>query len=158
MSTKKQNKIDIRPYTRQFYKGNVHWFILSLCNPIITTIGGLIISWLLQQVLDLIAGVSIAFSLKELLLIATGLMFLFFIYGAIDYHATSRFITRGISQYKNHVFGELTKKNVSAFSRENSATYISLRSPTILQPFKKVFLKIFSLSWNKRCSLSVRLP
>ncbi len=145
MSKTKQQKTDIRPYTRQFYKGNVGLFLISLTNPFLNVAFNLIISWLLQQVLDLIGGESILFTLKELILIGLCAVIGIIICGVIDYHAKSRFITRGISQYKTYVFGELTKKNISAFSRENSSTYISALTNDI-QAIEKGFLEnIFTI-------------
>lgn len=96
----KSRKTDIRVYEKQFYKGNVVLFIYELCAIFISAVGALMVSWLIQQLIDLIAGLLECFS-------------------------KPRFISRGIAQYKEYIFGELTKKNIAAFSNENSSTYIS---------------------------------
>ncbi|MBO5270343.1 MAG: hypothetical protein J6B77_06130, partial [Clostridia bacterium] len=62
----KKTKTDIRPYTRQFYRGNRGRFLLALCEIVLGAIGALLISWLLQQILDLIGGYDTGFTLTEL--------------------------------------------------------------------------------------------
>ncbi len=121
----KNNKIDIRPYTRQFYRGNILSFTFALSETLLTVIFNLIVSWLLQQILDLIGGVNTGFTLGSLIIISLVVVTGIVCAGTISYHSRPRFITRGISQYKEFVFGEITKKNISAFSGENSSTYIS---------------------------------
>ena len=121
----KNKKSDIRPYTKQFYKGNILYFIFALCETLLGAIGALLVSWLIQQLVDLIGGYDTGFSLLQLTMITLALIGGVAVANLISYHSKPTFITRGISQYKEYVFGELTKKNISAFSGENSSTYIS---------------------------------
>ena len=121
----KNREMDIRPYTKQFYNGNVICFTLALSEPLLGAISALLISWLIQQLTDLIGGYDTRFSLAELTVITLILIAGIATAYLIPYHTKTKFITRGISQYKEYVFSELTKKNISAFSRENSSTYIS---------------------------------
>ena len=121
----KKRKVDIRPYKRQFYKGNVGCFIFALCNTLLTAIGELLVSWLIQQLTDLAGGYETGFTLPQLTIIILVLIGGGIVSNMIAYHSKPKFITRGISQYKEYIFGELTKKNISAFSSENSSTYIS---------------------------------
>ncbi len=121
----KNGEIDIRPYTRQFYKGNVLCFLFALCETLLMSIGALLVSWLMQQLIDLIGGYEIGFTLPQLTVITLVLIGGTAITYMISYSSKPKFITRGISGYKEYVFGELTKKNISAFSGENTSTYIS---------------------------------
>lgn len=121
----KKSKIDIRPYTRQLYKNNVLWFALALCGTLLMSATNLMISWLLQQILDLIGGSDTGFTLVELTVITLALIGIIAIMFFITYKSKPKFTAKGISQYKEHIFGELTKKNISAFSGENTSTYIS---------------------------------
>ena len=121
----KNRKKDIRPYTKQFYKGNVVYFIIALCETLLSAIGALLVSWLIQQLVDLIGGYETGFTLLQLTVITLLLIGGTAVAYLITYHAKPKFVTRGISQYKEYVFVELTKKNISAFSGENSSTYIS---------------------------------
>ncbi len=121
----KNTKLDIRPYTKQFYKGNVVYFIFALFTTLLGVIGALLVSWLIQQLIDLIVGYETGFTLLQLTVITLVLIGGIAVANLISYYSKPKFITRGISQYKEYVFGELTKKNISAFSSENSSTYIS---------------------------------
>lgn len=124
-SVKKPPKVNIRPYTKQFYKGNRLCFLLELVDMALSTLGALLVSWLLQQLIDLMGGCETKFTLTGLSVMAMFLIADMVLAYLIAYHAKPRFITRGITQYKTHVFQEITKKNISAFSGENASTYIS---------------------------------
>lgn len=121
----KKPRTDIRSYTRQFYKGNIVSFLFALCVTILGAIVSLLVSWLIQQLIDLISGYDTGFTLLQLTIITLVLIGVVAVADLISYHSRPIFITRGISQYKEYVFGELTKKNISAFSDENSSAYIS---------------------------------
>ena len=43
-------KPDIRPFIRQFYRGNGGYFVLAMIQTVLMTAAQLMISWLLQQV------------------------------------------------------------------------------------------------------------
>ena len=115
---------NIRLYTKQFYKNNHICFAFAFCEVVFSSAISLIISWLLRETLDLIGGSS-AYTLVELVLISIALCFGAIVGYLIVYKSKPRFITRGISQYKEYVFSEITKKNISAFSGESSSVYIS---------------------------------
>ncbi len=117
--------INIRPYTKQFYRGNILVFLLAMIATCLEVFLNLVVSWMLQQVLDLIGGVDTGFTLGDLVIIFVGTGLLILLSALIYYYSKPRFITKGIAQYKEFVFGELTKKNISAFSGENSSLYIS---------------------------------
>ncbi len=127
--TKQQEKkVDIRPYTRQFYRGNQGYILVGFLDTITTTAGSLMISWLMQQIVDLVAGEAMVSNLG---LLVAGAVICTLIVAAgslLAYWSRPRFISRGIAQYREYVFEELTKKNISAFSKENSSLYISALS------------------------------
>lgn len=117
--------VDVRPYTGQFYKGNRIPLAFALLRGLVETAGLLMISWLLQMIPDLISGCDIGFTLGELTVIAVGGITCYVLLSLLLYRAKPLFITRGISQYKQYVFSEITRKNIAAFSGESSSTYIS---------------------------------
>ena len=118
-------KKNIRSYTKQFYKNNIINFLIAFMEVILVTAGTLAISWLLQQVTDLIAGNNNQFNLLELSIVASVIFVGCILSFLISYAAKPRFITKGISQYKEFIFEKITKKNISAFVGENSSKYIS---------------------------------
>lgn len=121
----KNEKVNIRPYVKQFYKGNAGYFLLAICEVLFTTICSLAVAWLLQQLLDLIGGKNVNYDLMQLTLIACATLALSGLGYFISYHSKPKFITKGISQYKKHLFNQLTKKNISSFLTENSSVYLS---------------------------------
>lgn len=121
----KKEKTDIRPFTRQFYRGNALCFSMALLESVLSALGALLVSWLLQQLVDIIGGAGSGFSLVDLSIISLVLVAGVAFSGMIGYHFRPRFIVRGISQYKNYVFSRLTQKSISAFSGENTSSYIS---------------------------------
>lgn len=140
-----KKKINIKSYTKQFYKGNKICLIVALSASLLMAVGSLIVSWLLQQVIDLVSGYDTGFTLTELLGIAIMMVLGIAVVEMISYHFVPRFITRGISQYKEYIFQELSKKNISAFSDENSSTYISALTNDI-QSIEQGYLRnIFTL-------------
>ncbi len=123
---KKNEKL--RPYMQQFYKGNGWRFVLAMVQTVLLTAANIMISWLIQQIIDLTTGADIGFSFSEIIMLtAAGLALEVGAY-FFAYLSKPRFITRGIGQYKEYVFAELCKKGISAFSGENSALYISALS------------------------------
>lgn len=142
---KSNSKTDIRPYTRQFYRGNGFCFALGILQTVLMTAGNLIISWLIQQILDLVAGENIGFTLSELTFITivctAGIGAAF----ACAYFSKPRFISRAIGQYKNFVFEKLSQKRISAFSGENTSLYISALSNDAAAIEKNYLTNIFGI-------------
>ena len=62
-----KEKINIKSYTKQFYKVNIVCLMVVLCAALLVSVGRLIVSWLLQQVIDLVSGYDTGFTLTDLL-------------------------------------------------------------------------------------------
>jgi len=123
-----KSRIDIRPYTRQFYRGNVFPLVLAVVRSALMVTSNLAVSWLLQQVLDLIAGEAVGFSLTQLMLLSGAFLAVAVAAYFFAYISTPRFTSRAIGQYKDFVFQQLSQKSISAFSGENTSVYISALS------------------------------
>lgn len=124
----KNRQSGTKPYTRQFYRGNSGYFALAVFETIVTTASNLLISWLLQQVLDLISGEAAALTLGQLAamnVVAVGLIALS---SGCAYFSVPRFVSKAMAQYKTYVYECLSQKGISAFSGENSSLYISALS------------------------------
>ena len=61
----KRNKL-IAPYMRQFYRGNGLLFVLAMVQTVLLTGANLMISWLIQQIIDLSTGVDIGFTFPQI--------------------------------------------------------------------------------------------
>lgn len=141
-------KKNIRSYTKQFYKNNIINFLIAFLEVILVTAGMLAISWLLQQVTDLIAGNNNQFNLLELSIVASVIFVGCLLSYLISYASKPRFITKGISQYKEFIFEKITKKNISAFVGENSSKYISSLTNDIQTIEKGYLFNIFDIVAN----------
>lgn len=120
------NKREIRrPYVRQFYKNNMANFVLVLLSTVIMALINLVVSWMLQQIMDLLAGTGNTFSLLELLWIFLAVVGIIVLVGAARAYAMPRFYSKAMEQYKNYAYSQLLKKNISTFSGENTSTYLS---------------------------------
>ncbi len=124
----KSNKTNIKPYMKQFYRGNIGYMFLAVLQTIFMTAANLLVSWLIQQIIDMIGGVDIGFSFLEIMGFTVLGIVLILIGCGFAYFSKPRFISKAIFQYKNYVFSELSKKGISTFSGENKATYISALS------------------------------
>ena len=118
-------KKNIDTFTSQFYHGNTAVYLIALSQTFMEAGCSLGVSWLLQQLIDLIGGSNTGFTLVQLALITLGLIVTTTASTLVMYHTKPRFISRALSQYKEYVFGELTKKNIAAFSAESTSPYIS---------------------------------
>ncbi len=123
-----KRKPDIRPYMKQLYRGNWGYLTLGMAQTLFSTAAALLISWLLQQITDLIGGVETGFTLWQLAGFAVLGVALSIGGGAIDWYAKPRFIARAITQYKEYVFEKLSSKGIAAFSGENTSLYVSAMS------------------------------
>lgn len=142
---KRKKETDIRPYTRQFFKGNGFYFALAMVQIVLLTATNLLVSWLIQQIIDLVAGESTIFTLPQLALISLAVIGMTGSASACAYFSKPRFISRAIGQYKNYVFEQLSKKNISAFSGENTSLYISALSNDAASIENNYLANIFGL-------------
>ncbi len=124
----KKKKTDIRPFTKQFYKNSGGVMALGLVGTLLGSVCALAVAWIIQLIIDYIAGYDTGFDLKDITLITVAGVAVMILAYLMTASSHPKFISRGIGQYKEYVFGELTKKNISAFSGENSSLYISALS------------------------------
>jgi len=124
----KQTRINIRSYTKQFYRGNGICFLLAMLQTILMTFAELFLAWLLQQVIDLTTGADIGYTLKEITLLAIGGFFVQLLAFGFAYLSKPRFISKAIEHYKTYVFDKLSQKGIHAFTSENTSLYVSALS------------------------------
>lgn len=124
---RKPNKLR-RQFTRQFYRGNGIYLFLGLMQTIALVAAQLFLSWLMQQLIDTATGTSSEFSLLQIGGFAILGLGLWILTAALEYVSKPKFISKAMRQYKNHVFEELSKKSISAFSGENTSLYLSALS------------------------------
>ena len=117
-----------KPYMRQFYKGNGWRFALALVVTLVLTASTMMVSWLIQVIIDMATGADVGFTFRQVVLLTVIGVFLEGFAYFLAYHSKPRFVAKGIGQYKEYVFQRLCQKGIGAFSSENSALYISALS------------------------------
>lgn len=123
-----KNQTNCKPFTRQFYRGNGLYLSISLLGTLLIVFANLVISWLMQQLIDVSTGENREFTLAQLALIALLCLGAVVASFLLTYFSKPKFLSRAMAQYKNYVFGTLSKKGIAAFSGENTAFYISALS------------------------------
>lgn len=114
-----------RRFTGQFYRGNKAAFICTmLLQPIIIGIN-VAQAVVLQMLIDVITGDSNK-TLLQVFSYAAGILLVFVAALLLERIVKPRFIERAMCQYKEYAFSELTKKSISAFSKENTGRYLSV--------------------------------
>ena len=109
----------------QFFSRNKLTFGLAAFSALFSGFGGLIISWLLKQLIDTASGVPDAKSFETDLILFGGFIVLMTISFILDYTTRPAFIRRAMTQYENLAFDKLMDKGISTFRDESTATYLS---------------------------------
>lgn len=117
-----------RSFTRQFYKGNTSAFLVAVLETIILVGGNLMISWLMQVLIDVTTGTESNFTVLQVTLLCAACIGIFAFGMWLAYLAKPRFIAKAIGQYKEFVFQKISQKGISAFAGENTSFYISALS------------------------------
>lgn len=113
-----------RAFTSEFYRQNRGMLALGMGCAVLISAGELGISGLMRQLVDVCTTGNMD-SLRQAAVLGAALTVGFALVLALNTLARPRFLERAAVQYKRYVFGELTKKSVSSFSRENTGRYIS---------------------------------
>lgn len=119
----KQN-LDRTLYTRAMFRGNHLCFVIALLFTCAGTLWNLIVSYLLGYILDIMTTGNLA-QLAHTTLFCLGLSAVIFLSQLALYRAKTRFIHRGLAQYKDLAFSHLSQKSIRAFSQENTGRYLS---------------------------------
>lgn len=85
----------------------------------------LIVTWLMQQLIDAASGLPGALPLGQLAWITGGFILLCAALMLLKYASEPRFIEKAMRQYKDFAFQKLTEKSISSFRTESTAAYLS---------------------------------
>jgi len=108
-----------------FYRGNRANLALAAVGVVVSSSLNLILSWILQQLIDTASGHAGAYALDTLACISGGFILLCLAASLIDYVSLPRFIERALRQYKELAFRRLTEKSIASFRQEDTAAYLS---------------------------------
>ena len=109
----------------QFFYKNIPIFCLAVFAALAAGSLNLILSWIIQQLMDTAAGKSGALIFRTLLLISAGFVLLCAGLSLLNYASQPRFLERAMRQYKDFAFKKLIGKSISSFRDESAAGYLS---------------------------------
>lgn len=109
----------------QFFYKNIPIFCIAVFAALAAGSLNLILSWIIQQLMDTAAGESGALSFRTLLLISAGFVLLCAGLSLLNYASQPRFLERAMRQYKDFAFKKLIGKSISSFRDESAAGYLS---------------------------------
>lgn len=114
-----------RQLTAQFFRGNLPMFALAVFAALTGGTLNLIVTWLMQQLIDAASGLPGALPLGQLAWITGGFILLCAALMLLKYASEPRFIKKAMRQYKDFAFQTLTEKSISSFRAESTAAYLS---------------------------------
>ena len=120
----KQNKKKSREFTHQLYYKNRINFIVTIILTIAMSSINLMISWLIQQIMDSMANQNMQ-SVVRCAWIAASVVIAYTVANAVYRAVYPRFLQRAMQQYRDYAFSRLTQKSLRSFSKEGTALYVS---------------------------------
>lgn len=120
----KQNKKKSREFTHQLYYKNRTNFIVAIILTIAMSSLNLMISWLIQQIMDSMANQNMQ-SVVRCAWIAASVVIAYTVSNAVYRAVYPRFLQRAMQQYRDYAFSRLTQKSLRSFSKEGTALYVS---------------------------------
>ena len=120
----KQNKKKSRECKRRLFYKNKMCFIASVIMTIVMSFLNLMISWLIQQIMDSMANQNMQ-SVVRCAWIAASVVIAYTVANAVYRAVYPRFLQRAMQQYRDYAFSRLTQKSLRSFSKEGTALYVS---------------------------------
>ena len=123
--TRRKHNSVARQLTAEFFRGNLPMFALAVFAALTGGTLNLIVTWLMQQLIDAASGLPGALPLGQLAWITGGFILLCAALMLLKYASEPRFIEKAMRQYKDFAFQKLTEKSISSFRAESTAAYLS---------------------------------
>lgn len=120
----KQNKKKNREFIHQLYYKNRINFIVTIILTITMSSLNLMISWLIQQIMDCTANQDMQALVRSAWIVI--IVVVIYTIANVMYRAVyPRFLQRAMQQYRDYAFSRLTQKSLRSFSKEGTALYVS---------------------------------
>lgn len=136
------------PFLSQFYRGNrLHLLVASVAALAISAVN-LAVTWIIQQLMDTVSGVSGSLPLSALALLVAAAVAAIVLLKSLSAWAKPRFLKRALEQYKAYAFERLIRKSAASFGGQNTAVYLSMFTND-LNTLEAGYLKgLFELIFN----------
>ena len=120
----KQNKKKSREFIHRLYYKNRINFIVTIILTIAMSSLNLMISWLIQQIMDCTANQDMQALVRSAWIVI--IVVVIYTIANVMYRAVyPRFLQRAMQQYRDYAFSRLTQKSLRSFSKEGTALYVS---------------------------------
>lgn len=120
----KQNKKKNREFIHQLYYKNRINFIVTIILTIAMSSLNLMISWLIQQIMDCTANQDMQALVRSAWIVI--IVVVIYTIANVMYRAVyPRFLQRAMQQYRDYAFSRVTQRSLRSFSKEGSALYVS---------------------------------
>ena len=124
-----KKEIEIQRIRKRYLKEIVcqsrKWLVMAGIAMLILIIYNIVISWLLQTIIDIVSGDS-SMTILQVGIIAM-ITFLIFIAAYVIYRvARPKYLYQAMLCYKQKIFCKMIDKNLSSFRKENTSQYLSM--------------------------------
>ena len=121
----KNEKTLYQKLRESFFYRNKLLFGLAAFSAFFSGFGGLILSWLLKELIDTASDEPGSMSFGTDMILVGCFFVLMIISFMLDYMTRPAFIRKAMIQYKNMAFEKLMEKGISTFRNESTAAYLS---------------------------------
>lgn len=112
-------------YLKEIVCQSRKWLVMAGIAMLILSIYNIVISWLLQTIIDIVSGDS-SMTILQVGIIAM-ITFLIFIAAYVIYRvARPKYLYQAMLCYKQKIFCKMIDKNLSSFRKENTGQYLSM--------------------------------
>lgn len=112
-------------YLKEIVCQSRKWLVMAGIAMLILSIYNIVISWLLQTIIDIVSGDS-SMTILQVGIIAM-ITFLIFIAAYVIYRvARPKYLYQAMLCYKQKIFCKMLDKNLSSFRKENTSQYLSM--------------------------------
>ena len=112
-------------YLKEIVCQSRKWLVMAGIAMLILSIYNIVISWLLQTIIDIVSGDS-SMTILQVGIIAM-ITFLIFIAAYMIYRvARPKYLYQAMLCYKQKIFCKMIDKNLSSFRKENTSQYLSM--------------------------------
>lgn len=114
-----------KQYLKEIVCQSRKWLVMAGIAMLILSIYNIVISWLLQTIIDIVSGDS-SMTILQVGIIAM-ITFLIFIAAYMIYRvARPKYLYQAMLCYKQKIFCKMIDKNLSSFRKENTSQYLSM--------------------------------
>ena len=109
---------------KQLFLHSKAWLAVAVISMVVLSVYNLVISWLLQKIIDIAAG-NDPTSLAFIALVAVITFVIFMVAYFVYRKARPKFIQTAMEQYKARIFEKILNKKIASLSGENTGKLIS---------------------------------